>query len=110
MILKCVKPPWSSISKDPGGYTKENGCYLDGGQMAQRVHEIRINRDIVNQTQEEIDPQSSEHGSSKMILWKETLRKETLDNSEAGQVEEVHHGILVCAINGGRINGDAASI
>lgn len=78
--------------------------------MAQRIHEIRINRDIVNQTQEEIDPQSSEHGSSKMILWKETLRKETLDNSEAGQVEEVHHGILVCAINGGRINGDAACI
>lgn len=78
--------------------------------MAQRIHEIRINRSIIEHTQEEIDAQSSEHGSSKMILWKETLRKETLDNGEAGQVEEVHNGILcVCAING-RINGDAASI
>lgn len=69
-------------------------CYLDGGQMAQGIDEIRINRNIIEHTQEEIDAQSSKHGSSKMILWKETLRKETLDNGEAGQVEEVHDGIL----------------
>ena len=80
--------------------------------MAQGIHEIRINRDIIDHTQEEIDAQRSEHSRPEMILWKETLRKETLDNREAGQVEEIHAGILCMCVcdNGGRINGDAASI